>query len=390
MDIVIIANFCMDFSESDNGRFSYLAELLAAENNVEIITSDFYHIAKSYRKTIPDLPYKVTLIHEPSYRKNVSLKRFYSHYSWGKSVQRYLNSRSKPDVVYCAVPSLTASHKAAIYCAKNQVKFVIDIQDLWPEAFKMIINVPFVYYPFTRIANSIYSKADKICAVSHTYVQRALAMNKKCCDGTTVYLGTLLDRFDLYSCKDPLICKPNGDIWITYCGTLGSSYDLTCVIDAISIIGEKGYNPTFIVMGDGPKKEQFEHYAERKKIRSIFTGRLSYEIMCGMLSQSDINVNPITHNAAQSIINKHADYCASGKPVVSTQENTEYQNLIDAYHMGYNCKNNDANDMADKLLLLINDPCLREIMGRNARRCAEELFDRHLTYKNLCDAIIND
>lgn len=28
MDVVIIANFCMDFSETDNGRFRYLANLL--------------------------------------------------------------------------------------------------------------------------------------------------------------------------------------------------------------------------------------------------------------------------------------------------------------------------------------------------------------------------
>ena len=33
MDIIIVANFCMDFSSSDNGRFSYLANMLAEDNN---------------------------------------------------------------------------------------------------------------------------------------------------------------------------------------------------------------------------------------------------------------------------------------------------------------------------------------------------------------------
>lgn len=49
MDIVIIANYTMDFSKSDNGRFSYLANLLSADNRVEIVTSEFYHITKKER-----------------------------------------------------------------------------------------------------------------------------------------------------------------------------------------------------------------------------------------------------------------------------------------------------------------------------------------------------
>jgi hypothetical protein len=42
-DIVIIANFCRDFSETDNGRFMYLCKELAKDNKVEIITNDFIH-----------------------------------------------------------------------------------------------------------------------------------------------------------------------------------------------------------------------------------------------------------------------------------------------------------------------------------------------------------
>ena len=51
MDIVILANFCGDFSEKDNGRFLYLAKLLAENHNVELITSDFFHIKKKTHKT---------------------------------------------------------------------------------------------------------------------------------------------------------------------------------------------------------------------------------------------------------------------------------------------------------------------------------------------------
>ena len=91
--------------------------------------------------------------------------------------------------------------------------------------------------------------------------------------------------------------------------------------------------------------------------------------------------------AAQSIINKHADYAASGLPIVSTQESSEYKRLIEDYRMGFNCNNNDSHDLAEKLKVLVENPSLRLEMGLHARKCAEEKFDRESSYKLLIDVI---
>lgn len=394
MDIIIISEFCEDFSKTDNDRFLYLAKTLANDsddNDIEIITSGFRHTTKKHRiEPVEQWPFKITFIKEPGYPKNVCLKRFYSHHIWGRNVQKYIKNRGKrPDVVYCAVPSLTGPNLVAKYCEKEHVRFIIDVQDLWPEAFQIAFNVPVIskilFSPFKILANGIYKRADAICAVSNTYCQRALSVNKKCKETTTVFLGTELATFDKYAAEDPFLKKPEGEIWLAYCGTLGSSYDLTCVIDALAILFDSRLR--LIVMGDGPQMEEFRTYAEKKEIRSEFVGRLTYDAMCSLLSICDINVNPISHNAAQSIINKHADYAASGKPVVSTQESEEYRNLIDAYHMGYNCRNNDSADLAEKILILVNDKTLRKQMGENARRCAEGKFDRKTTYERLTGII---
>ena len=392
MDIVIIANYTMDFSESDNGRFSYLAKLLSVDNKVELVTSEFYHITKRnrvYHSESNVLPFKVTFLKEPGYPRNVCLKRFWSHYVWGKNVEEYIKLREKPDVIYCAVPSLTGPNRIAKYCEKNKIRFVIDIQDLWPEAFQIVVNIPIVsrigFLPFKILANGIYKRADAICAVSNTYVNRALEVNKKCKDGTTVFLGTELKTFDRYAAENPILEKKVGEIWLAYCGTLGSSYDLTCVFDALEILADNRVR--FIVMGDGPQREEFESYAKKRNIRVEFVGFLQYHQMCSLLSACDIAVNPIVHMAAQSIINKHADYAASGLPVLNTQECEEYCQLVDAYKMGFNCNNNDANDLANKLKRLVVDKKLRVQMGINARKCAEERFDRGNSYSKIINIV---
>ena len=390
MDIVIISEFCEDFSKSDNDRFLYLAKMLAESNQVEIITSSFHHTTKSHRyEPLEQWNFKITFIDEPGYPKNICMKRFRSHYTWGKNVEKYIRNRKKPDVVYCAVPSLTGPNLVARYCEEEHIRFVIDVQDLWPEAFQMIINVPVLtdiaFKPFKILANGIYRRADAICAVSDTYCRRALSANRKCENGTTVFLGTELETFDKYASNKPIMTKDKEEIWLAYCGTLGSSYDLTCVIDALALLNDQKIK--LIVMGDGPRGEEFKKYAENKGINAIFTGRLSYDKMCSLLKACDITINPISHRAAQSIINKHADYAASGLPVISTQECNEYRRLIETYQMGFNCQNNDAKDLAEKIKTLANDKLLRKEMGKKARTCAEELFDRKKTYLSLVQLV---
>ncbi len=386
MDIVIISEFCEDFSLTDNDRFLYLARMLAENHTVELITSSFRHTTKSHRRSpAAEWPFRITFLEEPGYPKNVCLQRFVSHRIWGRNVRDYLASRTKPDVVYCAVPSLTAADLAAKYCEKEQVPFVVDIQDLWPEAFQIVVDIPILsavaFAPFTALANGSYRRADAVCAVSDTYAQRALRVNKKCRASETVYLGTELDTFDCYASEEPVLKKKKGETWLAYCGTLGASYDLTCVIDALALLNDERIR--FIVMGDGPQMEEFRRCAEEKKIRAEFMGRLPYNQLCSLLCACDITVNPIVHNAAQSIINKHADYAASGLPVVSTQECEEYRSLVDEFRMGFNCRNGDAVDLAKKIRLLADDEALRKEMGRNARRCAEERFDRKKSYLKL-------
>ena len=390
MDILILADFLGPLDGTFNSRFLYLGDMLAKEHEVEIVTSDFDHGAKAYFDyEIEKHDFKITMLHEGAYPTNVCLQRFYGHYVWGRNVRKYLAGRKKPDVIFCAIPTLMASYEAAKYCEKNGIRFVIDIQDLWPEAFQMVFNVPvlsqIIFAPFNFLANGIYKRADGICGVSDTYCERALKVNKKCKKGTTVFLGTELDTFDQYAAGTPIIPDKEGEVRLAYCGTLGASYDLTCVIDAIEKLGDP--NLHFVVMGDGPKKEEFETRAKEKKINATFTGRLQYEAMCCLLSHCDITINPIMHLAAQSIINKHADYAASGLPVISTQESEEYRKLVEDYDMGFNCENGNIAELADKLGALIKDPQLRKRMGRNARKCASEKFDRKRTYKHLIKEI---
>lgn len=136
-------------------------------------------------------------------------------------------------------------------------------------------------------------------------------------------------------------------------------------------------------MGDGPLMDVFKEKAE--KLNVTFLGRLEYSQMCGVLMACDMVVNPIVGTSVATIINKHADYAASGKPVLNTQKSEEYRKLIDNYKMGYNCDDEDA--LAESILNLIYDIDLRIKLGLAARKAAKDNFDREISYKRLTLAI---
>ena len=395
MDVLILASFCRDLTPNSNSRFLELAAKLSADNDVEVITSDFIHMDKRHISEVPvGFPYKITLLHEAGYPNHICPQRLVSHREFGRNVKRYLSARKKPDVIYAAVPTLSAPLAAAKYCKSNGIRFVIDVQDLWPEAFEMVFHVPvlstLVFAPIRSMANKIYRSADSICAVSETYANRALSVNDKCTEGHCVYLGTDLSRFDKLQNAVPQFQKPNGEVWMAYIGTLGDSYDLTGVMDAMALLRkrDKANNLRFLVMGDGPLRNKFESYAKTLQLPVTFTGMLPYSQMVARLCVCDFAVNPITHGASQSIINKVGDYAAAGLAVVNTQECPEYRNLVTEYGMGINCKNGDIAALYEAIQTLYENSELRIKMGANDRRLAEERFDRKSSYGELIEQII--
>lgn len=397
-DILIVANYIVVPNEVGNGRFNYIAEKLALnnKNKVELVSTLFSHIKKTKRENSENLKkYKLTLLEEPGYKKNISFRRIYSHWMLSRNLKIYLKKRKKPDVIYCAVPTLSLAKVVTQYAKKNKIKLIIDIQDLWPEAFKMIFNPPiigkYIYMPLEKKADYIYKNADEIIAVSETYVERGIKVNKKIKKGYSIFLGNDQEEYDKLKLNNNLF-KNEKEFWLIYIGTLGHSYDLKSVIKALNILKETEniLNIKFIVLGSGPLEVKFINYAKELKVDVQFLGRVEFKKVVQYLEKADLVINPIKPGSAASIINKVGDYAASGKAVVNTQESIEYRNLLNEYNAGVNCELRSLKDLADKIKYLYENKGIREELGKNNRKMFEEKFDRKKTYRKIIELIEGD
>lgn len=392
-DVVVIAQYSGDGPNSNN-RFREICSGLAALGiKVELVTSNFFHAKKRHLDLSAERSssFEVIQIDEPGYRKNISVRRILSHRKLAQNLKEYLEIRRVPDVIYCAVPSLDVAEVAVKYANRRGVKLIFDVQDLWPEAFEMVLKpksaAKIILAPLRKKADRIYRSGDAIVTVSQTYSRRVMAVRSDPSTVKTVYLGTRLKSFDDYT---SLSCEEESSVLqLVYIGTLGRSYDLPLVFDALRELRRRQIDFQFHIMGSGPLESQWKELASDLANHVVFYGRLPYGEMVSRLKSCDVAINPIVPGSAGSIINKVCDYAAAGLPVVNTQESEEYRNLLGEYRSGINC-DPTAQSVANAISALNQDENLRKSMGQSSREMAVELFDRDSSYRVIWETILSE
>ena len=171
--IAIVAQYSGDFLPGENERFCDLALRFAAIDDTVLITSDFSH--KFKKKKQPEVfpqSYDVQFVETPPYQRNISLKRLYSCSVFAKNLGKTLEAIPDLKLVYCAVPSPDAGAEAVRLCKARNIPFVLDIQDLWPDAFYMALNIPVVsnilFAPMKAVSDRLYRNTENVIAVSRT------------------------------------------------------------------------------------------------------------------------------------------------------------------------------------------------------------------------------
>ena len=124
---------------------------------------------------------------------------------------------------------------AAQYAHDKGIPFVPDVNDLWPEAMRMVVDIPVVsdilFYPLKRDAEKVYSLVSGIIGTSDEYRDRPLKNQKLDVPRKTVYVGNEIAEFDKgVSRYGPEILKKEGEFWVTYAGTIGTSYDIRTMV----------------------------------------------------------------------------------------------------------------------------------------------------------------
>ena len=376
-------------------RFRSICEMLAdAGHEVDLITTTFQHWEKRQRDVNQirrdQYKFRIRFIYEPGYRKNVDLLRIFSHKVAATKLKKLLEKTGDYDLIYAEIPPNNVALTAAEYAHKRGIPFIADVNDLWPEAMRMVIDVPvlstLIFYPLQREAEKVYALASGVIGTSDEYRERPFQKRKRDIPKKTVYVGNELQVFDEgYEKNKDAVVKGEDEFWVSYAGTIGTSYDIRTMVLAAEELKKRGItNIRFKIMGGGPMKEELEQLAETRKTDNVeFVGYVPYDLMAAYLTKSDILVNSFVKKAPQSIVTKIGDYLAAGKPMINTCMSPEFRDKVKKDGFGVNIIPEDAGILADAVETLYQEPEKRQRMGERARLIAEEQFDRPKSYQEI-------
>jgi glycosyltransferase involved in cell wall biosynthesis len=176
---------------------------------------------------------------------------------------------------------------------------------------------------------------------------------------------------------------------VGYVGVMGKQEGIDLLLQAVrAIVHRHGRTDIhFGLVGGGTSLEELKLLAQTLGVADYvtFTGRVPDAQLLAMLNTADVCVNPDIANEMndKSTMNKIMEYMALGKPIVqfdltegrfSAQDASEY------------AKRNDPDDLAAKIIELIDDPDRRAQMGAFGRRRVENELEWRYEVPKLLEA----
>jgi len=386
-------------------RSLMLAEALVRRgHNVTWWVSDFIHRSKVYRDESVyalqpvDKNINIVGVHSTPYYKNISISRVLYERNFSKAFGRTAKKKIPPDIIVLAEPSLFYSQNIVAFAESVECKLIIDVIDLWPELFSVVLPKPFkrfekfIFYPFYRRRDMLVSKSHGVVAVTKDYLKAVT----KSCDPKNIhrlvsYWGVDISEFnrEVLNFPDSAIAAKEfinqADLTVIYAGTLGDAYDMEIIGKTIKVIANENLPIRFIVAGDGPRRAYLEQLALDYPSIILFMGTLPASHLAAIYNLCDVGLISYVPGSTVSMPIKLYDYCASGLAIMSSLER-EISSVIENNKIGQNYKAGDSNDLLGKLKLYIENPDLLQMYKNNSLHTSN-IYDSKIQHDNFANFI---
>ncbi|WP_395022152.1 glycosyltransferase family 4 protein [Dongia sp.] len=251
-------------------------------------------------------------------------------------------------------------------------RFIFDHHDLSPEMFAVKFERPAtreeggaLFKALLFLERMTFRAAQIVITTNESHKRIAVARGgKRPEDVFIVRSGPDLSRFKVYE-PDPK-WRNGKPFLIAYLGEICKQDGVDHLVRAVKILRDelKRTDVHCIFMGGGPHQKAIADYAVEIGVQELctFTGRVSDEDLCRVLSTADIGIDPDPKNAwsDQSTMNKVIEYMFFGLPVLSYDLHETWVSAGDA---GMFVTANDERALAQGIVDLLDDPARRQRLG---------------------------
>ncbi len=261
-------------------------------------------------------------------------------------------------------------------------RFLFDHHDLSPEMYaaKFEREDGLMYRGLLFLERMTFRTADVVITTNESH--KKIAQDRGGMAADDVYVvrsGPDVSRFKVY---DPDPSWKNGKPFaLVYLGEMCKQDGVDHLVRAVKILRDDlGRNDVHAVfVGGGPEQPLLKEYADEQGVGDIctFTGRVSDEDLCRILSSADVAVDPDPKSdwSDKSTMNKIMEYMFFGLPIVS-YDLTEHR--VSAQDAAIYAESNSEAALAEEVAKLLDDPETRTRMSEyGSNRVREKLVWQH-------------
>ena len=266
----------------------------------------------------------------------------------------------------------------------RRIPFVLNVQDLFPQSIidLGLLKNRWIVRLFEAMERFVYRRMDHI--IVHSEGNRQHIVDK----GAAVDKVTVIPNW-----VDTAFIRPGnrmsefrkkhglGDTFVvSFAGILGYSQDLDVVLEAARLIDQKLFPPghppmLWLIVGDGVERTRLETKAQQMNLSNLrFLPMQPRDEYPSILHASDVCLVTLHAKVKTPVVpSKILSIMAAGRPVVAALNlEGDASRLIAKAQCGLLVPPEDPIALANAVLRLYHDASLREELGRNGRRYAEE------------------
>jgi glycosyltransferase involved in cell wall biosynthesis len=293
-------------------------------------------------------------------------------------------SLPRPDVVFATHTPLTIGLPGMKLAHHFGVPFVFEVRDVWPDALVNIgaLTNPLAIWWMRRLAKRIYRAANHIVALSPGMKEGIVRAGIPPEKVTVIPNGCDLELFrpdtDGRRVRERLGL---GDRFVAlYFGAMGRANGLDYVLDAASVLRDRGEHRIVIVLhGDGGDRTRLQARVSAERLENVVFSDVVPDkaAVAEIVAAADVCLTIYSSTTRETgwSPNKMFDALAAGRPVLINVPGW-LRDTIEGNRCGRFVDPQRAESLADTLAALSHDRDSCAAMARRARELAEREFAR--------------
>ncbi|MGE5546324.1 MAG: glycosyltransferase family 4 protein [Solirubrobacterales bacterium] len=285
------------------------------------------------------------------------------------------------DVIHACNPPETLFLVGGFFKLLLGKRFIFDHHDVSPELYVAKFGRKDAFHRLLLLFERLtFRTADVSIATNESFKKIAVERGGMAPEDVFVVRSGPDVRRLKVSAPDPAL-KRGARHLLAYVGVMNNQDGVEYVLQAMhDIVVRRGRQDVrAVLMGDGPMLPRLKELAGELGITHAveFTGWADDDVLMPMLNAADVCVSPDPVNPFNDkcTMNKILEYMALAKPVVLFDLTEGRRSAGEA---ALYARDNDAGDLADKIVTLLDDPEMRRRMGEIGRaRMESELSWEH-------------